>query len=42
MSCNIEIREYTPEDLNQMVEIWNEVVEEGIGMSGSGVGKSIF
>ena len=30
MSCNIEIREYTPEDLNQMVEIWNEVVEEGI------------
>lgn len=30
MNCNIEIREYTPEDLNQMVEIWNEVVEEGI------------
>ena len=27
---DIEIREYVPEDLDQMVEIWNEVVEEGI------------
>lgn len=24
------IREYNPEDLEQMIEIWNEVVEEGI------------
>ena len=30
MSRDIEIREYAPEDLDQMVEIWNEVVEEGI------------
>ena len=30
MNHDIEIREYVPEDLDQMVEIWNEVVEEGI------------
>ena len=30
LNHDIEIREYVPEDLDQMVEIWNEVVEEGI------------
>ena len=28
MNHDIEIREYVPEDLDQMVEIWNEVVED--------------
>lgn len=27
---NIVIREYKESDVNSMVEIWNEVVEEGI------------
>lgn len=27
---NIVIREYTSSDVNKMVEIWNEVVEEGV------------
>lgn len=26
----IKIREYTEKDIQQMLEIWNEVVEEGI------------
>ena len=27
---NIVIREYKESDVNSMVEIWNEVVEEGV------------
>ena len=27
---NITIRDYQPEDLSQMIDLWNEVVEEGI------------
>lgn len=27
---NITIRAYQPEDLSQMIDLWNEVVEEGI------------
>ena len=27
---NIIIRKYTEEDLPQMIQIWNEVVEDGI------------
>lgn len=30
MPENIVIREYTPEDIPAMVDIWNEVVEEGV------------
>lgn len=27
---NIEIREYTQDDVKDMIEIWNEVVEDGV------------
>lgn len=27
---NITIRAYQPEDLSQMIDLWNEVVEKGI------------
>lgn len=29
-NMNIIIRKYTEEDLPQMIQIWNEVVEDGI------------
>lgn len=27
---NIEIREYTQDDVKDMIDIWNEVVEDGV------------
>ena len=30
VNMNISIRAYQPEDLPQMIDLWNEVVEEGI------------
>lgn len=27
---NIEVREYTQGDIKDMIEIWNEVVEDGV------------
>ena len=27
---NIEIKEYTKNDLKTMIQIWNEVVEDGV------------
>lgn len=33
---NIIIREYKKYDLEEMIDIWNEVVEDGIGISSRG------
>ena len=30
MAANLTVREYTPADVGDMAEIWNEVVREGV------------